>query len=84
MKNKVLVKVLIPEIDEKYDIFVPINIRIGTLIQLLNNSLTDVTGGLYVKKDNRNIYNMSDASKYSYSSLIRDTDIRNGSMIIFM
>ena len=78
MKNKILVKVVIPEIDEKYDIFIPINIRVGTLVQLLNTSLSDVTGGLYVPKDNRNLYNMNDASKYLFSSLI------SGSVVIFM
>ena len=84
MKNKILVKVVIPEIDEKFDIFIPINIRIGTLVQLLNSSLADVTGGLYVEKDNRNLYNMNDASKYLFNSLVRETDIRNGSVVIFM
>ena len=29
MKNKVLVKLIVPDIDETYDIFLPINKKIG-------------------------------------------------------
>ena len=39
MSNKVLVHLLLPEIDEAYDVFIPINIRIGTVIKLINKSL---------------------------------------------
>ena len=43
MKNKVLVHLLIPEIDQEYDVFIPINVRIGTVIELLNKSLMELT-----------------------------------------
>ena len=84
MNNKVLVKVLIPEIDEVYDVFIPINIRVGMVIKLLNESLTEVSNGLYVVKNNRKIYNVEDANPYPFNKLIRETNIRNGSTIVFI
>ncbi len=84
MNNKVLVKVLIPEIDEVYDVFIPINIRIGMVIKLLNESLGEISNGLYVSKDNRKIYNVADANPYPFNKLVRETNIRNGSTVIFM
>lgn len=84
MNNKVLVKVLIPEIDEVYDVFIPINIRIGMVIKLLNESLGEISNGLYVSKDSRKIYNVADANPYPFNKLVRETNIRNGSTVIFM
>lgn len=84
MKNKVLVHLLIPEIDENYDIFVPINIRIGTVIKLLNKSLEEMTNGVYQVKKNRKLYNTEDSNQYDINSLVRETNIRNGVTVILM
>ncbi len=84
MNNKILVQILIPEIDEVYDLFIPINIRIGMVIKLLNESLVEVSNGLYVTKRNRKLYNVDDANPYPFNKLVRETNIRNGSKIVFM
>jgi hypothetical protein len=39
MKNKVIVKILVPEIYESYDVYLPINKKIGNIIELLNKSI---------------------------------------------
>lgn len=84
MKNKVLVHLLIPEIDENFDIFIPVNIRIGTVIELLNKSLGEMSKGTYQPKNNRKIFNSVDAMPYDLNLLVRETNIRNGSNIILM
>ena len=84
MNNKILVQILIPEIDEVYDLFIPINIRIGMVIKLLNESLVEVSNGLYVTKRNRKLYNVDGANPYPFNKLVRETNIRNGSKIVFM
>ena len=84
MNNKILVQILIPEIDEVYDLFIPINIRIGMVIKLLNESLVEVSNCLYVTKRNRKLYNVDDANPYPFNKLVRETNIRNGSKIVFM
>lgn len=84
MKNKVLVKVILPELETNFDLYIPINVRIYTVIKLLNDSLSEITKGEYVMKDNRNIYNIIDGVCYKHNSLIRETNIRNGSTVIFI
>ena len=83
MDNKVLIKLLIPELNTSYDVFIPINIRIGTAIKLLNEILKELIGGDFIDNNSRCFYNSEDASKYSINSLIRDTNIRNGSVVVF-
>jgi hypothetical protein len=84
MKNKVLVHLVIPEIDEEYDIFIPINIRIGTIIELLNKSLTEITNGIYTYKPSRRLYNTADSNAYDLQSLVRETNIRNATTVVLM
>ena len=84
MKNKVLIHLLVPEIDESYDIFIPISLRIGKVLELLNKSLVDMSKGAYQPSDTKNLYNMEDASIYDINLLVRETNIRNGVNIIIM
>lgn len=84
MNNKVLVKLILPELDNSYDIYIPINIRIASVIKLLNESLTDISKGEYVPKNNRNLFNVDDGNPYNLNSLVRETNIRNGSEIVLI
>ena len=38
MNDKVNIMLVVPEIDKKFHIFLPINKKIGTIIGLLNNA----------------------------------------------
>lgn len=82
MKNKVLVELVVPSLDEIYDIYIPINKRVGHIIEFIDKSLVDITNGIYVM-GNKFLYN-SNGEKYDFNMLIRDTDIRNGSRIVLL
>ncbi len=84
MKNKVLVKLVVPEIDEAYDIFIPVNIRIGLVIKLLDKLVFDVSGGLFEMGKKRCLYNEDTAEAYPINALVRETNIRSGRMVILM
>lgn len=80
MKNKVLVELIVPEIDEIFNVYFPINRRIGNVVELLNKSLNDITGGIYGNEQNF-LYSES-GEKYNFNSLVRETDIRNGTRVV--
>ena len=84
MKNKVLIELIVPEIDEKYDVYIPVNKKIGNVIVLLNKAITDLTNGIYVGNNTTCIYNRISGLKYNVNDLIRDTDIRNGTSLVLM
>ena len=64
MNNKVLIKLIVPEIDSKFDVFIPVNELIWKIKKMLVKSINDVEGvkfemnGNYIllKKDNSRIY----------------------------
>lgn len=81
MKNKVLVELIVPSLDEIYNIYIPINKKIGNIIHLLNKSLYDLTNGLFLPSDTNFLYD-NQGERYDINLLVRETNIRNGSSIV--
>ena len=44
MNNKVLIKLIVPEIDEEFDIFIPVNEIIWKIKKMLVKCVNDVKG----------------------------------------
>lgn len=84
MKNKVLVEVKVPSIEEKYDVYLPVNKKIGNVIILLCKAVNDFTHGIYVGNTSVNLYNDHTGEKYDIDLLLRNTDITNGSVLVLM
>lgn len=84
MKNKILIELIVPEIDKKFMIFIPINKKIGNIIVLLNKAITELSNGLYVGDSHTSIYDKQTGRKYPINELVRNTGIINGSVLILM
>ena len=84
MNDKVDVCLLVPEIDEQFDIFLPINKKIGTIIKLLNKAVNELSNGLYPISNNNKLYNVVTRQVYEANILLYNTDIRNGTRLILI
>ena len=84
MRNKVLVELVVPEIEEKYDIYIPVSKKVGSVIDLLQKSVFELTDGDYVATQKALLYNAVTGERYDINVLVKDTNIRNGSRIILM
>ena len=77
MKNKVLIKLIVPELDATFDVFIPVNELVWKIKKLILKSVSDlnninITNNLdcvLINKDNSKIYNNNE--------IILETDIRN-------
>lgn len=83
-KNKILVELEIPLIEKKYDLFIPINKKIGTIKSLIENSLLELTDNSYEIKEDTNLYSKETGVVYDVNNTVRDTDLKNGSRIILL
>lgn len=84
MKNKVLVELYVPTIDEIYNLYLPVNRKIGNIIALLNKSLMEVTNGEFVGTEYTMLYNRNTGEMYDVNVSLRETNIRNGSSIVLL
>ena len=84
MNNKVLVNLYIPFLEKKYEVFLPVNKKIGEIIYLIGKTLPDITGGYYEYHQVERLYNRLNGKEYQINEIIKNTNIRNGTELIFM
>ena len=84
MNNKILIEVEIPLIEKKYDIFIPINKKVGTIKTLLEQALVELTDKAYKPTEEANLYSKETGNIYDVNRTVRDTDLKNGSRIILI
>ena len=84
MENKVLINLYVPFLEKKYEVFLPVNKKIGDIIYLLAKALNDITGGYYVYRKNERLYNRLNGAEYTLGEIIKHTNIRNGTELVFM
>ena len=84
MNNKVLVELVIPVLEESYDVFIPINRKIGNVIELISKIVADMSQGYFIASGKNSLYSGETGEKYKMDELVINTDIRNGSKIILM
>lgn len=71
--NKVLVNLYVLSLDKNFEIYFPINEKVGNILTLLKKSLfeTDI-------KKNILLLNLNSGTVYNYNDIVRKTDIKNG------
>lgn len=83
MDNKVLIKLIIPESDDSYDLFIPVNEIVWKLKILILKSLKDL-GCVLNEKCEYLLINKDSSKIYYNNELIINTDIRNGTELILI
>lgn len=81
MEYKVLIKLYVPEIEEKYEIYIPVNKTVGELAGLLSKIVNDLSK-IYPVKRNASLCNRRSGLIYNNNQMIRESDIRNGTELI--
>ena len=84
MKNKVLIKLIVPELDATFDVFIPVNELVWKVKKLILKSVSDLDNinissnldCILINKDNSKVYNNNE--------IILETDIRNSSELILI
>ena len=84
LENKVLISVNVPQLESKYDIYVPVNRKIHYVIGMIKESLQQLSQGAFDVNNNYMLYNKETGIAYDMNILVRDSDIRNGSKVILL
>ena len=82
MNNKVIVKIVVPEINETYDLLLPINKKIGTIIMLLIKAIRELSNNALPNLNYFKLYNSDTMQVYDWNLLLYNTDIRNGTKLV--
>lgn len=84
MKNKVLIKLIVPDLDDTFDVFIPVNEVVWKIKKLMIKSISDLTN---INLDSNKEYlliNKNNCKIYLSNQVIIDTDIRNATELILV
>ena len=84
MKHKVLVEVYVPELDIKYDLFIPANKKVGNVILLLVKAINELSDGAYLVSVNHALMNSDTCRIYDLNLNMKDANILNGTKLILV
>jgi hypothetical protein len=82
MEYKVLIKLIVPEIEQEYELYIPVNRTIAVVANLLNKAVTEATNDIFPPKEIIHLTNRRTGTIYKPNEFVRNTDIRNGTELI--
>ena len=89
MMNKILITVIVPMIEEEYDIYIPVSKTIKVTRDLLVKTVNELSEGYFPIKDNNSLVNKtillsSNGSILRENNTVKDCGLRNGDKIIMI
>ena len=82
--NKVCVDLIVPSIEERYNVFLPINKKTIEIIFLLNKAINDMTDGAFIMSEKLSLINAENGTIYDVDRTIFDNGILNGAKLILL
>ena len=82
--NKVLIIVYVPFIEEKYELFIPINKKVGTIKKILMESIVELSNGEITSDTNLKLYDKNTGVPIRSDIFVKDSTIRNGSKLVLI
>ncbi len=79
--NKILITIYVITLDEEFDLLLPIGIPMKEAINLIQESIYDLSNGNYQKQEAINLYN-SDGLLINQNNIVRLSGLKNGTKVI--
>ena len=82
--NKVCVDLIVPSIEERYNVFIPINKKTIEIIFLLNKAINDMSDGAFIMSDNLSLISADTGAIYDVDKTVLENNILNGAKLILI
>ena len=84
MNDKILITVEVPMIDESFDIFIPINKKMGTIRKIIINTINELSDSSLGEIDQLNLYIKDTFELFNLNGYIDNINIKNGCKLVLM
>ena len=84
MKNKLLISVYVPTLDETYEVYIPSNETINAILELISKTISDLSDSDFNSDDDHYLLNPDTSIVYLKNQIVRDTDIINSKKLILV
>jgi len=82
--SKVLVEVVVPAADTKFDIYVPLDVRMSEVKSLITGIVSDLTEGKFVGDENSVLCDFETGIIFNINMIVFDLGIKNGSKLMLI
>lgn len=83
--NKFLVTVIVPNIEMRYDLYIPNNKKIGTIKKYLLKAINELSENIFDKSDNEvRLIDRETGVEYGSDVYVKDSGIKNGTIIVIV
>jgi len=83
MMNKILITVVVPTIEENYDIYIPVSKSIKVTKDLLVKTINELSEGHFPIKEKCTLLS-SEGKPFDNNSIIKECGLKNGDKIILI
>ena len=82
--NKVCVDLIVPGIEERYNVLIPINKKTLEVIYLLNKAINEMTDGSFLMSEHLSLINADSGMVYDLDKNFLENNILNGAKLILL
>lgn len=84
MDNKVLIKLIVPEFDSSFDVFIPVNEIVWKIEKMLLKCVCDLSNIQLEQSKEYILMNKDSGKVYKNNEIILNTDIRNSAELVLL
>lgn len=82
--NKVCVDLIVPGIEERYNVLIPINKKTLEVVFLLNKAINEMTDGSFLMSEHLSLINADSGMVYDLDKNFLENNILNGAKLILL
>lgn len=82
--DKILVTVYAATIDDNFDIFIPINLKVKVATDLIQKVINDLTDGNYLINENALLYDAITGYVININNIVKDSGMINGCKLLLI
>ena len=82
--SKVLVEVVVPAADTKFDVYVPVDVKMSEVKSLITGIISDLTEGKFVGDENSVLCDFETGIIFNINMIVFDLGIKNGSKLMLI
>lgn len=82
--GKIIVNVWVPVLNASYDIFIPLEIPMYEVLELIKKAITELSDGRFVANNDTTICQHEDGSILNINLSVYELDIKNGSKLMLI
>ena len=84
MKNNFLIKIIIPEINENFDLFIPVNEQVWKVKKSIIKAVCELRNDILEPNFKYALFNKETGELYNENDVIIRTDIRNVTELVLL